>query len=355
MPPPRIDDRQVLLWITIAAAVGVLLYLLGPILSPFLFAAILAYICHPLVDRLAKRRVPRGLAAALVLLLLATATALLLVILLPLLVRQVRAVAEQVPIYLDWARTTLEPWARQTFGIELDVQLVKDWVVEHVAEIQKFAVKLLPSLGTGGLAIIDFALNLILIPVALFYLLRDWEKLVRSVDVMIPRRWHTETRTLFRDIDRVLGEFLRGQLLVMLLMGLFYIVALWLVGLEYALAVGLIAGLLTFIPFVGVITGIVLATLSGLLQFDGWTPIYWIWAVFLMANMLEGYVFVPMLVGDRIGLHPLAVIFALLAFGQLFGFFGVLLALPASAALLVYLRHVRGKYLGSGVYNTRSG
>lgn len=350
-----IDDRQVLLWITIAAAVGVLLYLLGPILSPFLFAAILAYMCHPLVDRLARRKVPRGLAAALVLLLLAMVTALLLVILLPLVVRQIRAVAEQVPAYLDWARTTLEPWARQTFGVELDVQLVKDWVVDHVAEIQKFAVKLLPSLGTGGLAIIDFALNLILIPVALFYLLRDWDKLVRSIDLMIPRRWHTEVRALFRDIDRVLGEFLRGQLLVMLLMGLFYIVALWLVGLEYALAVGLIAGLLTFIPFVGVITGIVLATLSGLLQFDGWTPIYWIWGVFLIANLLEGYVFVPLLVGDRIGLHPLAVIFALLAFGQLFGFFGVLLALPASAALLVYLRHLRAKYLGSGVYNTRSG
>ena len=348
------DEKEVLLWITIAAVIGLLLYLLAPILSPFLFAAILAYICHPLVDRLAKRKIPRGLAAALVLVLLAAITVLLVMIMLPLLVRQVRAVAEQFPAYLDWVRSALEPWVRATLGIELDVQLVKDWVTDHVAEIQKFAVKMLPTLGTGGLAIVEFALNLILIPVVLFYALRDWNKLMGNIDLMIPRRWHADASAIFRDIDRVLGEFLRGQLLVMLLMGVFYIVSLWIVGLQYALAVGLVAGLLTFIPFVGVITGIVLATLTGLLQFGGsWTPIFWIWGVFFVANMLEGYVFVPMFVGDRIGLHLIAVIFALLAFGQLFGFFGVLLALPASAALLVYLRYLRGKYLGSGAYNAR--
>jgi len=353
MTPRRFDDRQLLVWMAAAALTGGLLYLLAPILTPFLFAAILAYICNPLVQRLAKRRVPRGLAAALVLVLLAAIAALLLVILLPMLVRQVRAVLEQLPVYVDWARTYLEPWTRRNFGIELDMQTAKDWIVEHVAEIQKYAVKLLPSLGTGGLALLEFALNLVLVPVVLFYLLRDWDKLVRNIDVMIPRRWHAETRMLLRDIDRVLGEFLRGQLVVMLLMGVFYIVALWIVGLQYALAVGLIAGLLTFIPFVGVITGIVLATLAALLQFDSYTPIFWIWGIFFAANMLEGYVFVPMLVGDRIGLHPVAVIFALLAFGQLFGFFGVLLALPASAALLVWLRHLRGKYLDSGAYNAQ--
>jgi predicted PurR-regulated permease PerM len=266
----------------------------------------------------------------------------------------VRAVAEQFPAFLDWLRTTLGPWVQTTFGVELDVQLVKDWVSDHVAEIQKFAVKMLPTLGTGGLALVEFALNLILIPVVTFYLLRDWGKLTRNIDQMIPRRWHAEALAILRDIDRVLGEFLRGQLLVMLLMGIFYTVALWAAGLQYALAVGLISGLLTFIPFVGVITGLVLATLTGLLQFGGaLTPLLWVWGVFFIANLLEGYVFVPLLVGDRVGLHPVAVIFGMLAFGQLFGFFGVLLAVPASAALLVYLRHLRGKYLGSGVYNAR--
>jgi len=355
MTPSGSDNRQVLRWLAVAAICGAVLYLLGPILSPFLFAAILAYICNPIVERLARRKVPRALAATLTLMLLAAVATVLLVILLPLVVRQVRAVIEQTPVYLEWARTHLEPFARRTLGVQLDVQLLKDWVTEHVAELQNFAVRLLPSIKTGGLALVEFALNLILVPVVLFYLLRDWDKLVRNIDLMIPRRWHAETKKLFHDIDRVLGEFLRGQLLVMLLMGLFYTVALWLVGLEYALAVGLIAGLLTFIPFVGVITGLVLATLTSLLQFDTYTPLYWVWGIFFVANMLEGYVFVPLLVGDRIGLHPVAVIFALLAFGQLFGFFGVLLALPASAALLVYLRHLRSKYLISSVYNARSG
>jgi predicted PurR-regulated permease PerM len=355
MTSRRFDDRQVLLWITIAVFTGGLLYLLAPILSPFLFAAILAYICNPLVERMAKRKLPRSFAAAAVLVLLAALTALLLVILLPLVVRQVRAVIGQIPAYLEWARTIFEPWASRNFGVQLDIEVVRQWLLEHVAEIQKLAVKLLPSLGTGGLALVEFALNLVLVPVVLFYLLRDWDKLMRQIELMIPRRWHAGATKIFRDIDCVLGEFLRGQLLVMLLMGLFYIVTLWAVGLEYALAVGLIAGLLTFIPFVGVITGIVLATLTGLLQFDSYTPIFWIWAIFFAANMVEGYVFVPFLVGDRIGLHPVAVIFALLAFGQLFGFFGVLLALPASAALLVYLRHLRGRYLGSGVYNAPAG
>jgi predicted PurR-regulated permease PerM len=349
------DDRQLLAWTAGAVLVGALLYLLAPILSPFLFAAILAYICNPLVDRLTRRKVPRSLAAALVLLLLIALAVVLLLVLLPLIVRQVRAISEQLPIYLDWARTRIEPWAERNFGFAFEVSLVKDWLVEHVAEVQSFAMKLLPSLRTGGLALIELALNLVLIPVVLFYLLRDWPQLLRNIDVMIPRRWHATTHTIMSDIDCVLGEFLRGQLIVMLLMGLFYAVSLWLVGLDSALAVGIIAGLLTFIPYVGVITGLVLATLAALLQFDSYTPVFWVWGVFFAANMLEGYVFVPWLVGDRIGLHPLAVIFALLAFGQLFGFFGVLLALPASAALLVWLRYLRGRYLGSGVYNARSG
>jgi predicted PurR-regulated permease PerM len=354
METRRFDDRQLLLWITLAAFVGTLFYFLAPILSPFLLAAILAYICNPLVERMAGRNVPRGLAATLVLMLVTAIFALMLFILLPLLVGQVRAVAEQMPMYVDWLRTTVDPWVRRTFAIELDVQLVKDWLADHMAEIQSVALKLLPSLRSGGRAVIALAVNLVLVPVVLFYLLRDWDRLIRNIDLMIPRRWHVTARQLAREIDRVLGEFLRGQLLVMLLMGLFYVIALWFVGLEYALSVGLIAGLFTFVPYLGVIAGAALATLTGVLQFDDSSQLWWIWGVFLLGSVLEGYVFVPFLVGDRIGLHPLVVIFALLAFAQLFGFFGVLLALPVSAALLVWLRHLRGRYLGSGVYNAGS-
>jgi len=337
-------------WLLLVAAVGFLLYLLAPILAPFLFAAILAYICNPLVDRMARRGVPRTAGAALVLLLLLALFAAVMLVVLPLLVRQVRAMMEQVPLYLDWLRTTVEPWLLRYFDIQVDLDLVKQWLAGHMSEIQSVAVKLLPSLKTGGLALVGFVVDAVLVLVVLFYFMRDWIVMLRHVSEIIPRRWHAQVSQLFVEIDAVLGEFLRGQLLVMLLMGVFYTIGLRLVGLDYALSVGMIAGLVTFVPYLGVITGVALATLTGLLQFHDLTALLWIWLVFVIGNVLEGYVFVPLLVGERIGLHPVIVIFALLAFGQLFGFFGVLLAVPASASLLVWLRHVRLRYLESGVY-----
>jgi predicted PurR-regulated permease PerM len=351
MEPRHSDNLHYLWWLALAAFCGLLLYLLSPILTPFLLAAILAYICNPMVTRMQKRRMPRTLATVLVLLLLAAAFVIMLLILLPLLVKQVRAIAEQAPAYVDWLRNIVQPWVERLFGIQLDVAMIKDWLAEHVAEIQSLAAKLLPSIKSGGLVLLAFFVNLVLVPVVLFYFLRDWNGLLARVDEVIPRRWHDQVVRIAREIDEVLGQFLRGQLLVMLGMSLFYTFGLWLAGLDYALSVGMLAGLVTFVPYLGVIIGVTLATLTGLLQFGELAPLVWVWAVFVAANLLEGYVLVPWLVGERIGLHPVAVIFALLAFGQLFGFFGVLLALPVSAALLVWLRHVRRNYLESGMYN----
>lgn len=351
MEPRHPDNLHYLWWLALAAFCGLLLYLLSPILTPFLLAAILAYICNPMVTRMQKTRMPRTLATVLVLLLLAGAFVVMLLILLPLLLKQVRAIAEQVPAYVDWLRNIVQPWVERLFGIQLDVAMIKDWLAEHAAEIQSLAAKLLPSIKSGGLVLLAFFVNLVLVPVVLFYFLRDWNVLVARVDEAIPRRWHGQVGVIAREIDEVLGQFLRGQLLVMLGMSLFYTLGLWLAGLDYALSVGMLAGLVTFVPYLGVIIGVALATLTGLLQFGELAPLMWVWAVFVAANLLEGYVLVPWLVGERIGLHPVAVIFALLAFGQLFGFFGVLLALPVSAALLVWLRHVRRNYLESGMYN----
>ncbi len=349
--PRRSEELHYLWWLALAGAGALVLYLLSPILAPFLFAATLAYICNPLVDGLARRKVPRTLGVVLVLLLLLAAFVVLLLVMLPLLVKQVRAIAEQMPVYVDWVRSALGPLIERHLGVQVDVALIKNWLLEHVEEVRALALKLLPSIKTGGLALLAFVVNLVLVPVVLFYFLRDWNKMVRSVDEIIPRRWHDTATTILREIDEVLGQFLRGQLMVMLLMGVFYTVGLWLAGLDFALSVGMIAGLVTFVPYLGVVIGLTLATLTGLLQFSEITPLVWVWAVFAAGNLLEGYVLVPRLVGERIGLHPVAVIFALLAFGQLFGFFGVLLALPASAALLVWLRHVRASYLASGVYH----
>ena len=326
-------------------------YLLSPILTPFLLAAILAYICNPLVGRMTGRRVPRTLAVTLVLMLLATAFIVLLLVLLPLLIRQVRAITEQAPVYIDWLRTAVGPRLEQFFGVQLDTAMVRDWVAENTAQIGDVAAKVLPSLQNGGLAVVGFLANLVLVPVVLFYFLRDWDLIVAGIDRLVPRHMHDRMNMITREIDDVLGQFLRGQLLVMLGMAMFYTAGLWLAGLDYALSVGMFAGLVTFVPYLGVIIGVVLATLSGLLQFHDVTQLFWVWAVFLAAQMIEGYVLVPWLVGDRIGLHPLAVIFALLAFGSLFGFFGVLLALPVSAALLVWGRYLRRDYLASSMYS----
>jgi len=350
MDTPGRDQQRLWRWLAVAAFAIVAVYLLSPILTPFLFAAILAYICNPLVGQMTRRRVPRTLAVTLVMLLLATAFVVLLLVLLPLLIRQVRAIADQAPVYVDWVRTALAPRLEQWLGVQLETAMVREWITAHMAEIRDFAVKLLPSLKTGGLAIVGFVVTLVLVPVVLFYFLRDWNNMVKGIDQLVPRRWHKQMTTIAGEIDAVLGQFLRGQLMVMLGMGLFYTIGLWLAGLDYALSVGMLAGLVTFVPYLGVITGLVLATMTGLLQFQELAPLVWIWAVFVAGNLLEGYVLVPWLVGDRIGLHPVAVIFALLAFGSLFGFFGVLLALPVSAALLVWGRHLRRNYLASSMY-----
>lgn len=345
------NNLQILSGLIAVIAIGVLIWLLGPVLTPFLMAAILAYICNPLVGRMERRGVNRSLATVLMLLLMLAGFVLILVVLFPLMIRQVRGVAEQLPAYIETLRTTAEPWLAKHFDVRLDITYVKDWLIDHAAQIQQVAMKILPSITTGGLALLQVIVNLVLVPVVLFYLLRDWNIFTRLVEEMIPRRWHEPTVSMLRDIDEVLGHFLRGQLLVMLLMAIFYSVGLWIAGLDYALSVGLIAGLVTFVPYLGVIIGVTLATMTGLLQFGDLSPLVGVWSVFVLANVMEGYVFVPWLVGDRIGLHPVAVIFALLAFGQLFGFFGVLLALPASAALLVGLRRLRRRYLDSGIYN----
>ena len=192
--------------------------------------------------------------------------------------------------------------------------------------------------------------NLALIPVVMFYLLRDWNMILDRIDDLLPRRWRPKVRTIGHEIDGVLGEFLHGQLLVMVALAIYYSVALSIARLDHALAIGILTGVLVFIPYVGFGLGFMLGMLAAILQWNGWPGFLAVVGVYGFGQLLENYVLVPFLVGDRIGLHPLAVIFALLAFGALFGFAGVLMALPVSAALLVGLRHVRRAYVASPVY-----
>jgi len=348
---PLVFPARLFWYLAAAAVAALLLWFTAPILAPFLFSAILAYICLPLVDRLA-RRLPRWLSVAIVLVLLLTALCLLILILVPMVEQQFSALLQKLPDYLEWARVRLLPWVSGTLGIELNLDLehARHAIAESLRTDKDVVRGLLPKITSGGAVLVGFFTGVLLVPVVLFYFLRDWHGIIRHLDNLVPRRLHAATVGIVSEIDRVLGEFLRGQISVMLLMSIYYAVALWIAGLEYALPIGILSGLLVFVPYLGALVGLLLGTLAGFNQFDSLSGLLGVWIAFGIGQAVEGMVVTPWLVGDRIGLHPLAVIFALLVFGHLFGFFGVLLALPVSAALLVVLRHVRQHYLDSDLY-----
>jgi predicted PurR-regulated permease PerM len=343
---------QLWAWVAIALATGYLVWLLSPILAPFLFAAILAYILSPVVERMTLRGAPRTVAVVLVLVLLLCALVALALVVAPLLYKETRLLIEKLPGVLDWINLEAAPWLKAKFNVDfqLDVETAKQLAHDAFVGNEDLIKRILHSLGLGGLALFAFVANLLLVPVVLFYLLRDWDGLVRQIDELLPRRIYGKAKTMWHEIDLVLAEWLRGEMLVVVIMSTYYVTALWLARLEFALPIGIITGLAVIVPYVGIVVGLFLATAAALMQFDSFTGVLWVWLAIGIGQALEGMAVTPLIVGNRIGLHPIAVIFALLAFGQLFGFFGVLLALPASAVLLVALRHLRAAYVASPLY-----
>jgi len=339
-------------WLSFLVVAAFLLYLLSPILTPFVAAGILAYICNPLVQRLCVWKIPRIASVILVMAGLLLTFALLLLIMLPLLEKEIGRLVTRLPDWIETARLRLLPLLQQWVDPELqwDSQAVKEMLLSNWKSAGGVAAKLLPWLGSSGGAIIAGLINMLLIPVAMFYLLRDWNELVKRVDDLMPRHFHAKINEILGEVDSILAEFLRGQISVMMLMMTYYSIVLWLAGLEFALPIGIVAGMLVFVPYLGMIVGLALATFAAVMQFPSFSSVLWVWGVFGAGQLIEGMVVTPWLVGERVGLHPLAVIFALLAFGQLFGFFGVLLALPLSAILLVALRHGKRWYFSSDMY-----
>jgi predicted PurR-regulated permease PerM len=328
---------------------------LGPILTPFFAGAILSYLGSPVVAWLAKKGVSRTLGTLIVIALLAAAIAVLLLVLIPLIHSEASLIAKRVPELFDRFSTTLLPKIESWLGISLslDMSALRTLLIDNLDSAQAVSLRVLAGVKTGGQALMSIVINIVLIPVVMFYLLRDWNLFLRSIDDLVPRRWHGKAAEIVNQIDAVLAEFIHGQFLVMLVLGVYYVVALWLVGLEFALPIGILTGLLVFIPYVGYGIGLTLAVTAAALQWSGWPPFLAVLAVYGIGQLLENYVLVPYLVGDRIGLHPLTVIFVLLAFGQLFGFVGVLLALPVSAAMLIALRHLRAAYKESPLYQEK--
>ena len=349
------NQQRWLTWIALAGAAAWLLWWLGPVLMPFMVAALLAYALSPLVrglDRITAGRLPRALNVVLVeaaFLLVMMALGLLLV---PVLAKELPQLREQLPTVVQRLDAALSPWLL-SYGIELrlDPASVKAFVLKHFSgSWEDLLDSLLSSLRIGGSVALALIGNAILIPVVLFYLLLDWDEVMTRVRALVPPRWRATVDDFLLECDSVLGQYIRGQLSVMVVLAVYYTVALRLFGLELALPIGVFTGLAICIPYLGYGLGLVLALLAGLLQMEPMQAGLMLAVVYGLGQLLESFLLTPRLVGERIGLHPLAVIFALLAFGQALGFVGVLIALPASAVLLVGWRRLCAHYLGSRLY-----
>ena len=349
------NQQQFVAWSAIVAVAGLLLWVLSPVLMPFVVAAVLAYVLSPLVKgllRISSGALPVLLAVGVVELLFLVVALAILLLVVPILAKELPLMREQLPGLLLKAQAVLAPWLKE-LGIEmaLDPASLKAFIIKYFnTSVEDSLDGWLTSLRIGGSVALAVVGNVVLIPVALFYLLADWDRFVAHVVGLVPQRMRPGFDGFVAEVDEVLGQYLRGQLTVMVILAVFYTAGLALFGLDLALPIGVFSGLAVVIPYLGFGVGLVLALLAGLLQFAAWKAAVMVAVVFGLGQLLEGFVLTPRLVGERIGLHPLAVIFALLAFGQVFGFVGVLVALPASAILLVCLRRARQRYLASHLF-----
>ncbi len=346
-------------WSVIAALLVCALWLLGAVLTPFVVGAVLAYALNPVVgaaSRLTRGYVPRLLLVVVVELLFILALTGIFLLMVPILAKELPQMREQFPMVMDRLHSAISPWLAQWgVHVNLDGASVRAFAMKYLStNAEDGMASVLTSLKLGGSVAFAVIGNLILIPVALFYFLADWDRFVSLLRELIPPRMQAFSDGFLNEADAVLGEYLRGQLLVMLILAVYYSVALAMFGLELALPIGIFTGLAIFVPYVGFGIGLLLATFAALLQFamnGGVAPAFFLVAVVYGAGqLLEGFFLTPRMVGERIGLHPLAVIFALLAFGQVFGFVGVLIALPMSAVLLVAIRRMKARYMASGLY-----
>ncbi|MFB9069651.1 AI-2E family transporter [Pseudofulvimonas gallinarii] len=308
-------------WLVTVLVTAVLVYLLAPILTPFVFAALLAYLADPLVDRMERWSIAGralGRTGAVVVVFAAWVIILVLVLLwlVPMLERQIGRLINELPRYFQWFQETALPWITERLGLEtptLDGGQVATLLGEHWRTAGGIAATVVASVSKSGMAVISWVVNLLLIPVVAFYLMRDWDTLVAQVDRLVPRPNAPVVRRLARESDQVLGAFLRGQMLVMLALATIYSVGLWIVGINLALLIGLVAGLISFVPYLGAIVGVGMAVIAALVQFGELWPLVGVAIVFSIGQTVEGFVLQPLLLGDRIGLHPVAVIFAIMA------------------------------------------
>lgn len=345
-------QRQTVSWLLIALAFVLIVWLLAPVLTPFLIAGVLAYILSPAVDKLARRGVPRVLAVTVVEVVAFMVIAAVLLLIVPILSKELPLLREQLPGLAEKLDKTVSPWLGQ-FGIKvsLDIAAIKAFVFKYLGDnVEENMAALLSSAKIGGSFLLALVGNLVLIPAVLFYLLMDWHGLAERWRNMVPPRRRASVDSFMTECDLVLGQYLRGQLLVMVILAVFYSVGLALFGFDLAVPVGVFTGLAVFIPYLGFGIGLVLAVLAAALQFANFYGFVAVAAVYGVGQVVESFFLTPRLVGERIGINPLTVIFALLAFGHLFGFVGVLIALPVCAVLVVAGRRLHALYVNSRLY-----
>ena len=341
-------------WVALGVGVAWAIWLLAPILSPFVFAAILGWLGDPMVDRLEARKIRRNTAVILVFGAMVLVLVIVSILLVPVLEDQVLTLIQSLPHYRDWLVGTALPWVEHRTGLQLLTWLDPDRLFkllqEHWQSAGGVAANVLGYLSRSGFALMGWVANIALLPVLTFFFLRDWDLIVGRIGLLVPRDHFDTVRRLALESNEVLGGFIRGQLLVMLILGILYALGLWLVGLDLGILIGLIAGLLTFVPYLGPAAIVVFGGIAALVQFGDWQHLAGVGLVFGVGQVIESFVLTPMLVGDRIGLHPMAVIFAVMAGGTLFGFLGMLLALPVAAVVNVLLRYAQARYRQSRLY-----
>jgi predicted PurR-regulated permease PerM len=346
-------ERQVVFWVGALVVLVLLLWLLGQILLPFVAGLALAYLLNPLTNRLERLGISRLIAALAVITLVVLAFVLLVLIIAPILGGQLTAFIENLPGYVRRVQTLLtdpsRPWLRRVVG-EGFAGADKS-VADLMSQAAGWMTAFLRSLWSGGQALISIFSLVVVTPVVAFYLIYDWHRMFAAVDGWIPVPQRETVRQLATEIDAAIAGFIRGQTGVCLVLGSFYAVALSLTGLNFGLLIGLISGLISFIPYVGSMTGLMLSVGVAIAQFwPDWTMIAVVAGIFFAGQFLEGNVLAPKLVGDSVGLHPVWLIFALFAFGYLFGFVGLLLAVPLAAAIGVLTRFALRRYLASPLY-----
>ena len=357
-PTPEIPVNRWPLILAVFAALSVLFYLLQPILLPFVLGGLIGYLGDPLVDRVEERGGSRTLGVVLVFVVFTLLYILALFFAVPLLVQQLDGLIGRIPALYGWLRDVAVPWLQsRTLVTGANLPQV-DWsaeLVDNWQSVSKITAQTIARIMGSGMGVLLGLANMALVPVVAFYLMRDWDDIMAKALHLLPRDWQPSTKQMVGEADEVVGAFLRGQFIVMCALGVMYALGLWIVGVQLALLLGLIAGLASIVPYLGFIVGITASLVAAWIQFQDFLPLLYVCLVFGAGQMVESMVLTPILVGDRIGLHPVAVIFALMAGGQLAGFVGVLVALPVAAIIMVFARHAVAHYRASHLYGPEDG